>query len=103
MQPSIELITEQPDLSSIGCNNPESAEIVVLAFDLLKNTKVEQEWLNFIVRSVDHAQQILGDESLPEEWLSMISTYLDTNLDNFRVSPTVSVIFLDAESINLKE
>jgi hypothetical protein len=103
MQPSIELITEQPDLSSIGCNNPESAEIVVLAFDLLKNTKVEQEWLNFIVRSVDHAQQILGDESLPEEWLSMISTYLDTNLDNFRVSPTVSVIFLDAESLKEQE
>lgn len=99
MQPSIELITEQPDLSSIGCNNPDSTEVVVLAFDLLKNTKVDQEWLNFIVRSVDHAQQILGDESLPEEWLSMIDTFLSTHIDNFRVTPTISVIFLDADSL----
>ncbi|MFZ5954306.1 MAG: hypothetical protein ACOYT8_04385 [Candidatus Dependentiae bacterium] len=99
MQPSIDLIMQELDLETISCKNTQAAEIVVLSFDLFKNTKISQEWFNFVVRSVDHAQQILGDESLPEQWLSIISTFIDTNLNNAAITPKISIIFLDAESL----
>lgn len=100
LQPVIELIAEQPDLSIIRSAHTNNAEIVVIAFDLVKNSPKPADWMNFVMRSVDHAQNILGDESLPNEWLSIISTFITSHMKHEGISPRMTVLLLDAESLN---
>ncbi|BDC34937.1 hypothetical protein Noda2021_08950 [Candidatus Dependentiae bacterium Noda2021] len=95
MQPSIDLIAEEIDLSTANTKNINDVEIILISCDLLKKNIDSKEWFNFISRSVDHSLTILGDESLPEVWFEMVENFITTNMNISGISPKLSVLFLD--------